>query len=97
MQPDTEKYRKHLTGLGLTKDHEDEIMRFTWLFLQDCVASAFGHHPVQIAQTEKILNAWPDKVKIPRQILMDMISRDNPRLKDMFCTATGTNAQEPKL
>ncbi len=95
MHMDIEKYRKHLRGLDLPKDHEDEILRFTWVLFQDCVASAFGHHPVQIAQTEKILNTWPDSVKISRQDLADIVCLDHSRLKRDFRTAAaGPQTQE---
>lgn len=49
MNPDIEKYRKHLAPFNLGKDREEEIIRHICMIMDEFVSVAFKKHPVQQA------------------------------------------------
>jgi hypothetical protein len=62
MPLDREKYRKRLEPLGLSREHEDEIIVFMLGAMQECVSAAFGKHLVQQA-----LQACENPVQLTKQ------------------------------
>ena len=53
MPMNIEKYRKHLASFNLSKDREDEIIRYIYNIMDEFVSIAFSKHPVQQAIQEK--------------------------------------------
>jgi hypothetical protein len=53
----TDTYLCHLEGLDLSLDEKRDIIRAMHAIMEEAIDVAFGTHPVQLAQTEKNLQA----------------------------------------